>query len=135
MILIIKINKYKLGENKLKRYLHIAFVVIGILLITISLNAPGGNYSAELTAMVNYRVLMLGIMLIIYGSARLLGFFPFMNLSSQEEAGKCGYRETNSELNCTKCRDYDLKYGESSKAKCKLFKIIVDENHICDLYG
>jgi hypothetical protein len=84
---------------------------------------------------VDFRIFNLGIILILYNSARLLGFFSFMNLSKQEEADKMDYREINTKDNCTKCKYYDSKSNESSKANCKFFHIKVDENHICDLFS
>jgi hypothetical protein len=78
--------------------------------------------------------LILGLILVLYNFARLLGLFSFMNKNHQVEASKFNFREINYGNNCSKCKYYDIKSVESDGAICRFFNLKTDENHMCDLF-
>lgn len=121
----------------MKKFINIIGVVFGVFILFIGLkygghynSSPGFNWSRR----VDGRIFILGLILVLYNLARLLGFFSFMNKNHQEEATKFNFREINGGDNCSKCKYFDIKSVESD-AICRFFNIKTDENHMCDLFS
>lgn len=121
----------------MKKLINIIGVGFGVFILFIGLKY-GGNYNSShginWSRRVDGRIFILGLILVLYNLARLLGLFSFMNKDHQEEANKFNFREINNGNNCSKCKYYDIKSVESD-AICRFFNIKTDEYHMCDLFS
>jgi hypothetical protein len=120
----------------MKKFINIIGVGFGVLILFIGLKYSGNfssSHGVTWSGRVDSRIFILGLILVLYNIARLLGLFSFMNKNHQEEANKFNFREINYGNNCSKCKYYDTKSVESD-AICRFFNIKTNENHMCDLF-
>jgi hypothetical protein len=121
----------------MKNFINIVGIGSGIFIIFIGLIYSGDFISSQgitWSDRVDSRIFILGLILVLYNLARLLGLFSFMNKNHKDEACKFNFREINYGNNCSKCKYYNIKSVEADNFACKIFNIETDENHMCDLF-
>jgi hypothetical protein len=96
----------------------IIFIVIGIIALYISL-LEGGLYWG------------VGAIVIIFIGIGGYLYYPTGMQASKE----FNYRLVTSSFNCMNCTYCDMEHFDGILADCKLFRIKIDKNHVCDLFN
>jgi len=95
---------------------YIIFIVIGIVALFISLYFEDDYIWAT------------GAIVIIFIGGYL--YHPTGKQASEEY----NYRLITSSFNCMNCTYCDMEFFDGMLADCKLFRIKIDKNHVCDLF-
>jgi hypothetical protein len=64
----------------------------------------------------------------------LVGIWAMFSDSTKRKK-KFNYREINDGNNCLKCEYNDTKLFNGYESVCKLLKIKIDKNHVCDFFN
>ncbi len=115
---------------------NIIYIVIGLICIYIGLNSGYLTLAHLNSVQSNPRGYVGNVFLLIFLYGLIMVIFSIFwtfycpkKSTGEKTADEYNFRDTDSDENCTNCKYYDSK----SLADCKLFKIKIDENYVCDL--
>lgn len=97
---------------------YIFIIAMGVIALIISLYV-NGNFD------------FFSLMAIIFIIIGIMGYRQSTGIKASEESN---YKLINSSFNCMNCKYCDMEQFDGLLADCKLFRIKIDKNHVCDLF-
>ena len=64
----------------------------------------------------------------------MIGIVGYRQSTGKKASEDSNYKLINSSFNCMNCRYCDMEHFDGLLADCKLFRIKIDKNHVCDLF-